>query len=94
MMVPKHFNLPYSLPPTRGNGKERIWGKWTCLEKFFGATPICVVWKSASSSVCMQHLHPIIWSLRNQQETAEYHQKFFGVILSIESQQMQLNYTI
>jgi hypothetical protein len=22
-------------------------GKWTYLEKFFGATPICVVWKSA-----------------------------------------------
>jgi hypothetical protein len=27
-------------------GKERIWGKWTCLEKFFGAIPICVVWNS------------------------------------------------
>jgi hypothetical protein len=27
--------------------KGRIWGKWTCLEKFFGATPVCVVWKLA-----------------------------------------------
>ena len=45
--VLKCFNLPSSPPPTRGSGKERIWGKWTCLERFFGATPICVVWKSA-----------------------------------------------
>ena len=21
-------------------------GKWACLERFFGATPVCVVWKS------------------------------------------------
>jgi hypothetical protein len=26
MMVFKHFNRPCSLPPTRGSGKERIWG--------------------------------------------------------------------
>jgi hypothetical protein len=32
MMVLKGFNLPSSPPPTRGNGKERLWGKWTCLE--------------------------------------------------------------
>ena len=31
----------------RGNEKERIQGKWTCLERIFGATPICVVRKSA-----------------------------------------------
>jgi hypothetical protein len=50
MMVLKHFNLPCNPPPTRGSGKERIqegWGEWTFLERFFGATPVCVVWKSA-----------------------------------------------
>jgi hypothetical protein len=47
MMVLKHFNLSFNLPPTRGSGKERIWEKWTCLERFFGATSVCVVWKSA-----------------------------------------------
>ena len=31
MMVLKCFNLPSSPPPTRGSGKERIQGKWTCL---------------------------------------------------------------
>jgi len=45
-VVPKHFNLPCSPAPTRGNGKERIWRKWTCLERFFGATAVRVVWKS------------------------------------------------
>jgi hypothetical protein len=47
MMVFKHFNLPWSPPTTKGSGKERIQGKWTCLERFFGATPFCVVWKTA-----------------------------------------------
>jgi hypothetical protein len=47
MMVLKCFNLPCNPPPTRGRVKERIWVTWTCLERFFGATPICVVWKSA-----------------------------------------------
>ena len=47
MVVLKRFNLSCSPLPTRGIGKERIWGKWTCLERFFGATLICVVWKSA-----------------------------------------------
>ena len=47
MMVLKRCNLPCSSVPTRGSGKERIWGKWTCLERFFGAMPVCVVWKSA-----------------------------------------------
>ena len=32
MMVLKCFNLPSSPPPTRGSEKERMWGKWTCLE--------------------------------------------------------------
>ena len=49
MMVLKFFNLPHYLPPTIGSGKERILigvgGMWTCLERFFGATPVCVVWK-------------------------------------------------
>ena len=26
MMVLKHFNLPFSPPPTRGSGKERVLG--------------------------------------------------------------------
>ena len=45
--IPADLSLIAHHPPTRGSGKERIWGKWTCLERFFGATPICVVWKSA-----------------------------------------------
>ena len=32
MMVLKCFNLPFILPLTSGGVKERIWGKWTCLE--------------------------------------------------------------
>jgi hypothetical protein len=58
MMVLKHFNLPFNPPPTRGSEKRKDrggggrvgevgWGKKTCLKRFFGATPICVVWKSA-----------------------------------------------
>ena len=30
-MIPKHFNLSSSSPPTRDSGKERVLGKWTCL---------------------------------------------------------------
>jgi hypothetical protein len=63
MMVLKHFNLPFSPPPTRGSGKERIqgMGEWNCLERFFGATPICVVWKSIVQFTGQQtqlHLFP------------------------------------
>jgi hypothetical protein len=36
MMVFKCFNLSCSPPPTRGSEEERIWGKWICLERFFG----------------------------------------------------------
>jgi hypothetical protein len=54
MMIHKQFNLPPSLPPTRGSGKDRIQGKWTCLERFFGATPICVVWESAVQVTAQQ----------------------------------------
>jgi hypothetical protein len=43
MVVLKHFNFPASPPlPNKGMKKERIQGKWTCLERFFEATPVCV----------------------------------------------------
>ena len=35
MKVLKHCNLPFSPPPTRGSGREKIQEKWTCLEKIF-----------------------------------------------------------
>jgi hypothetical protein len=38
-MVHKCFNLPCSPSPTKGSRKERIQEKWTCLDRFFGATP-------------------------------------------------------
>jgi hypothetical protein len=59
MKIHKWFNFPWNPPPT--SGKERIWEKWTCFEKFFGATPTCVVWKSKfSSQVCrQQQLNPL-----------------------------------
>jgi hypothetical protein len=47
MMVLKHVKNPLSSPASRGNGKERIWGSTPILESFFGATLVCVVWKSA-----------------------------------------------
>jgi hypothetical protein len=47
MMVLKCFNFPFSPPPTRGSGKERVQGKWTCLEKFFGVTFVCFIWESS-----------------------------------------------
>ena len=28
-------------------GNEKIQGMWTCLERLFGSTPICFVWKLA-----------------------------------------------
>jgi hypothetical protein len=34
MVFPKLFNLPPIPPTTRGSGKERILGIWTCLEMF------------------------------------------------------------
>jgi hypothetical protein len=47
MMVLKYFNIPFS-PPEVVEKKGYGWGggKWTCLETFFGTTPICIVWKS------------------------------------------------
>jgi hypothetical protein len=53
-MVLKCFNLPWSPPPSRGSGKGRLWGKWTYLERFFGATHICVVYKSAVQFTSLQ----------------------------------------
>ena len=44
-MVLKCFNIPYSPPPTR-QWERKDMGKWTYLERFFEATPVCVVWKS------------------------------------------------
>jgi hypothetical protein len=46
MMVLKCFNLPSSPPPTRGSGKERIQGKWTCLEM--------ILWRN--SCLCCQEI--------------------------------------
>jgi len=40
MGVLKHFNLPFSPPPTRGSGRERIREKRTYLK-------MVVAWKSA-----------------------------------------------
>jgi hypothetical protein len=48
-MVLKCFNLPYNHHPPEVVGEKMIQQKWTCLERFIVATPICVVWKSAIS---------------------------------------------
>jgi hypothetical protein len=47
VMVLKCVNLPSSTSPMRGSGKERIQRNRTCLERVFGAMPICVVRKVA-----------------------------------------------
>jgi hypothetical protein len=41
------FYHPLKSGPTKNSGKERIQETWTCLEKFFGRTHICVVWELA-----------------------------------------------
>ena len=42
MMVLKCLILPCSPPPNRGSGKERIRGKWTCLEMVpWSNSPLC-----------------------------------------------------
>jgi hypothetical protein len=51
-MVLKCFNLtlahhPPEVMEKKGCGMWGVGRKWTCLERFFGATPICVVWKLA-----------------------------------------------
>jgi hypothetical protein len=65
----KCFNLPSSPPPTRGSGKERIWGKWTCLEM--------VLW-SKSHLCCQEISSPIHRSASAAQST----RKSFGYISS------------
>jgi hypothetical protein len=47
MMVLKYFNLPFSLPPTKGSGEERIWRNGPSKKWFWGAMTVCFVWKSA-----------------------------------------------
>jgi hypothetical protein len=34
-MIVKCFHLPCSLSPTKSSEKERIWGKWTYLKRWF-----------------------------------------------------------
>jgi hypothetical protein len=43
MVVLKCFNLPCSPPPTT---EKKDMGEVDLFRKFFGETPICVVWKS------------------------------------------------
>jgi hypothetical protein len=70
MIVLKCFNLPFTPPLTRGSGKERIRGKWTCLERFFGATPVCVVWKLAFQFIGQQQqLDPLANILEIHQQS-------------------------
>jgi hypothetical protein len=47
MMVLNGLNLPGIPPPAIGSRKEMIQRKWPHLERFFGATPICVAWRTA-----------------------------------------------
>jgi hypothetical protein len=85
MMIFKHFNLSFSPLPTRGSGKERIWVGWgwgfagrreggkerICLERFSGATPVCVVWKSAVQFTGQQQQpDPLINTSRIHQQSS------------------------
>ena len=49
---------------------------------------------SARVSVSADITLPISLSLQKLQKTAAYHQKFFGSFVSMESRQMELNYTM
>ena len=49
---------------------------------------------SANASVSTDITLPISPSPWNQPQTAAHHQKFFGMFLSVESQQMQFNYEV
>jgi len=68
MVVLKSCNLPFSPPPTRGSGKERMQGKWTCFERFFGATPELPGNQQFSSQVSRQ------WRLDTLKNTSQMHQ--------------------
>lgn len=46
IMILKCFNLHCSLPSIRGSGKERIQGKWTCLEG--------VLWSNSLRLCCLE----------------------------------------
>jgi hypothetical protein len=48
MIVIKRFTLLLAYHPPEVVGKKGYGGKWTCLERFFGATPDCL---EISSSV-------------------------------------------
>jgi hypothetical protein len=75
MMVLQCFNLPFSPPPTRGSGKERIWKQWVYLERFFGTTPVCVVWKpEVQFTGQQQQLNPL-------ENTSQIHQHSVSVEL-------------
>jgi len=39
--------VAYHPPEVMERKGYRGLGKWTCLERFYGATAICVVWKLA-----------------------------------------------
>jgi hypothetical protein len=80
-MFLKGFNLPFSLLPTRDSGKERIRQKWTCFERFFGAAPICVVWKSAVQFTGQQ------WQLSPLANTLGIHQQAGRVEIVNRNQQ-------
>ena len=55
------------------------------------STDLASVCASVSTDITL----PVSWSPKKWQETAAaHHQKLFGVFLSMESQQMQLNYAI
>jgi len=73
MMVLKCVNLLSSPPPTRGNGKERIWGRGPVEKWFFGATLICIVRKSAVQFIGQwQQLNPLT-------KTSQIHQQSSSV---------------
>jgi hypothetical protein len=44
-----------------------VGGTWTCLERFFGATPVCVVWKLAVQFTGQQ------WQLNLLTNTSQIH---------------------
>jgi len=43
MMILKPFNLLVTRHLPEVVERKEYWGKWTYLERFFGATPVCVV---------------------------------------------------
>ena len=77
-MVLKCFNhlftcLSPEIVGKRGYGRDKGMGtrgeEWTCLERFLGATPICVVRKSAVRFTGQQ------WQLDPLANTSQIHQQ-------------------